>query len=108
MSYVHPVISNIVGKFDDIPTKKSYTLSKRHHKESAEILGEHVAIGLEQAKDTLKTTFQRAARLALFLISRRYWADQQLNVGQLSGKFADTGHPKSLVTNAGFEGSPPL
>ena len=53
-----------------------------------EVLAELFAIGLEQAKNTLRATLQRATQLALLPISHRYRADWQLSTKQLNQKFA--------------------
>ena len=46
-------------------------------------------IGLERARQTLRATTQRGTRSALLPISRRYWADRQFGVKQLTGKSID-------------------
>ena len=55
---------------------------------SAEVLADRFGIGLERARQTLKTTTQRGTSSALLPISRRYRADRQFGVKRLNGKFA--------------------
>ena len=68
--------------------RQTYTSSKRHAKLSAEVLADQFAIGLQQARETLKATLQRGMRSAILLIARRYRADWQYSVKRLNGKYA--------------------
>ena len=86
-----PMISE-VSRYDesleDLPTRQTYTSTERHSKVSAEVLADRFAIGIQQAKETLKATMQRGTRSAILPISRRYRADRQYGVKRLNGKYA--------------------
>ena len=65
---------------EDIPTRQTYTSTERHVKMSAEVLADRFGIGLERARQTLKSTTQRGTRSALLTISIKYRADRQFGV----------------------------
>ena len=73
---------------EDIPTIQTYTSTERHVKISAELLADRFGIGLERARQTLKSTTQRGTRSALLPITRRYRADRKFGVRRLNGKFS--------------------
>ena len=45
---------------EDLPTRQTYTSTKQHKKATAELLADRFAIGIQQARDTMRATFQRA------------------------------------------------
>jgi len=87
----------------DVESRKTFRSSERHPTISSEQLSERWAIGLNQAKQTIKVTTQRGIRSAILPLSRRYRTDRMYHPKKLRGPkfYTDTlfGRCKSVSNN---------
>ena len=72
----------------DTPIRDTYTSRERHNKVTANLVAQRFGIGIERARQTMRSTLQRGTRSAILPISRRYRADRRFGVKRLDGKFA--------------------
>ncbi|KAI2506215.1 hypothetical protein MHU86_8250 [Fragilaria crotonensis] len=87
----------------DVESRKTFRSNERHPMISSKQLSERWAIGLNQAKQTIKVTTQRGARSAILPLSRRYRTDRMYHQKKLRGPkfYTDTlfGRCKSVSNN---------
>jgi hypothetical protein len=84
----------------DVEPRKIFRSNERHSMISSAQLSERWAIGLNQAKQTIRVTTQRGTRSAILPLSRRYRTDRMYHQKKLRGPkfYTDTlfGRCKSL------------
>jgi hypothetical protein len=87
----------------DVEPRKTFRSNERHSMISSEQLSERWAIGLNQAKQTIRVTTQRGMRSAILPLSCRYRTDRMYHQKKLRGPkfYTDTlfGRCKSLSKN---------
>ena len=80
---------------EDFPLSQTYTSTERHSRISAEVLAGRFGIGIERARETLRSTVQRVTRSDILNISRRYRAERQHTVKQMNKKLQWTKYGRS-------------